>query len=198
MNTQPVLANTDPTDADEILVAFRDALPGASVAQWSAQYPTLGRDFARIAASTFAGPDTDTSYIAQSQRLAAVQSRKLAELKAAYLGTAQLAAIIDKERGFTAAKIAEAIALPAPYVAKLNQRLFAVASIPQTLINRLADAIGRSANEVAAYLALPPTLSRAAAYRADDNPTISGQEDFQSVLAADTTVSADSKAEYGK
>jgi hypothetical protein len=104
--------------------------------------------------------------------------------------------LVDKESGLTAAKIAQAIALPLPFVAKLNQRLFTASSLPAALVGRIADAIGRSTDEVIGFLAGPPTLARSAAYRSDDAPVVGEQEDFQAALLADDSVSAEAKATY--
>ena len=147
--------NTELTiDNDATLTAFATDLETGTtvrVADWSERYPALGRDFARVAASHFAGetPDTTGDAPTESRLLFALRQRKKA-----YFAVAALTSLVDKERGITAAKLASALELPLAFVAKLNQRLFHAATIPATLINRLAETVGRGADEIAAYLAL--------------------------------------------
>lgn len=197
MNTQATIAENLNTDADAIVAAFVDALEkgGVSVAEWSGRYPQFGRDFARIAAQSFGGGAVGEDS-ATTDRLQRVAQSALLKYKAAYLGVQPLVSLVDKERGVTAANLAKATLLPLPLVAKLNQRLFTAASVPAALIGRVADAIGRTTDEVIAFLAGPPMLARSAAYRADDAPVVGTQEDFQAALLADDSVSPEAKAAY--
>ena len=206
MNTQ-VVEEILNTEGDAIVTAFAEALAkgGASVADWSARYPEFGRDFARIAAQSFTFGTTfePDAFFAESDRDAAATERlrnvaqnTLLRYKAAYLGTQSLVSLVDKESGVTAAKLAEATLLPLPFVAKLNQRLFTAASVPAQVVARIAETIGRSVDEVNAFLAGPPMLSRAAAYRADDAPMVGEQEDFHAALQADASVPENIKALY--
>lgn len=205
MNTQ-VVADTLNNDGDAIVTAFADALASgdASVADWSARYPELGRDFARVAAQNFAenretrasAPTDMTHSDALANRLRSVARNTLLRYKTAYIGEEPLVSLVDKERGITAARIAQATLLPLPFVAKLNQRLFTAASIPTAAVARIADAIGRSVEDVRVFLAGPPMLARAAAYRSDDAPMVGEQEDFTAALQSDEGVSPEARALY--
>ncbi len=198
MNTQAAtVADNLDRDADAIVTAFAEALEngGASVADWSGRYPRFGRDFARIAARNFGGA-AEGDDAATAERLRRVARGALLKYKVAYLGVQPLTALVDKERGITAAQLAQATLLPLPFVAKLNQRLFSAASVPTALVARIADAVGRTADEVAAFLAGPPMLARAAAYRADDAPVVGAQEDFGTALLADEAVSTEAREAY--
>ena len=194
MTTQT--APITPNDTDGILTAFaQDYEAGvANVADWSKRFPDLGRDFARVAAQAFAGSDAAPE---PDERLQRVALNALRLHKAAYLSAAPLVSLIDKERGITAAALAAAIGLPLPFVAKLNQRLFHAATIPQALVTRLADATRRSVDDVNAFLLAPPTLARGAAYRADDAPVVGQAADFADALRADASVSPEARALYG-
>lgn len=198
MNTQTTVAENFDAEGDAIVAAFAEALEngGASVADWSGRYPRFGRDFARIAARNFGGTVAAGEDAEATARLQRVAQDALRKHKAAYLGVQPLVSLVDKERGITAAGIAQATMLPLPFVAKLNQRLFTAASVPAALVGRVAEAIGRTTDEVVAFLAGPPTLARAAAYRSDDAPVVGEQEDFQAALFADATVSPEAKAAY--
>ena len=180
---------------DALLTAFAaDYETGAAtVAAWSKQYPALGRDFARVAANAYAGDAPD---VATDDRMNALLLAALRQRKSAYLGAAVIVSLVDKERGITAAKIAAAIDLPVPYVGKLNQRLFRAATLPARLVERLADAVGRSVDDVVAFLSASPTLAHGAAYRADDAPVVPDAEDFAATLARDGTVSTEARLLY--
>lgn len=180
---------------DALLTAFaQDVETGAAtVADWGNRYPALSRDFARIAADAFAGAAPEA---APDDRLQSVLMNALRKHRSAFNGAAAMVSLVDKERGITAARIAQTIALPLPYVAKLNQRLFRVATLPARLLERLAVAVERSVEDVTAYLSAPPTLARGAAYRADDAPTVADAEDFALALRADTSVSPETRTFY--
>ncbi|MBC8142985.1 MAG: hypothetical protein H7Y38_16295 [Armatimonadetes bacterium] len=192
MNPNPTL---DAQNDDALLTAFAQDVEtaAATVADWSRRYPTLGGDFARVATDTFAGA---TPEVAPDDRLQAVLMNALRKQKGAYLGASAIVSLVDKERGITAARIAQTIALPLPYVAKLNQRLFRIATLPARLLERLADAVERSVEDVTAYLSQPPTLARGAAYRSDDAPTVADAEDFVAALRADESVSPETRDLY--
>lgn len=183
--------NETTNNGDALLIAFANDYESgtATVTDWAARYPALARDFVRIAADPRGHESAD-------DRTNAVLLRSLRKQKNAYLGAAAFASLVDKERSITAAKIAQAIALPLPFVAKLNQRLFRAATLPARLVEKLADAVGRSVDDVTAYLSAPPTLARNAAYSNPDAPTLGEAEDFAVALQRDADVSAEARMMY--
>ena len=78
-----------------------------------------------------------------------------------------------KAQGLTAKALAAQIGIGLPLVAKLNQRLIRLATLPDELINRMAEALQTSGEQVRAYLARPATLSAAAQYKSDGVPSVS-------------------------
>ena len=189
MNTQ-IITETLENDTDAVLIAFTDALEkgGASLVDWSERYPGLGRDFARLAAQSFAGIRGTVAESTNVERLQSVALAALRKQKSAYFATQPLMTLVDKERGITAAKLAQTTLLPVPFIAKLNQRLFIASTVPGELIARIAEAIGRTVDDVASYLSGPPLLARAAAYRSDDAPIVGEPEDFSKALLTDRTI----------
>ena len=188
-------------EADGLLIAFAEDVERGtgSVAEWSGRYPMLARDFARIAVESFLpdpGPEheslADPAHLQRAGRaaLAAFRQSRAPKLVPA------LQSLTDRNRGILPDTIAKKLGLPVAYVAKLQRRLFVPESLPASLIWRLAEAIERTADEVSAYLAAPPTLARAAAYRSDDAPTVGKQEDFMELLRADASVPLETKAAY--
>lgn len=197
MSTMSVI-ETNSGDVDAILVAFAEATKegGAKVAEWSDRYPTLARDFARIAADSFANDPQETIDTTQLERLRTVGRTRLAALRTQQ--TAPLASLLNATQGRTAPVLAEWVGLPVAYIAKLERRLFALESLPRVLIEKIASAVDRSVEDVTVFLSGSPTLARGAAYRSDNAPTLGKQEDFLHLLASDDTVSEESKTLYGE
>ena len=197
MSTMSVI-ETNNGDMDAILVAFAEATKegGTTVAEWSDQYPTLARDFARIAADNFAGDPQEAVDTAQLERLRVVGRARLATLRTQQ--AAPLASLLNATQGRTAPILAEWIGLPVAYIAKLERRLFALESLPRVLIEKIASAVDRSVDDVTTFLSGSPTLARGAAYRSDNAPTLGKQEDFRHLLANDDSVSEESKTLYGE
>lgn len=85
---------------------------------------------------------------------------------------------LAKARGITPKQFALNLGIGVSIAAKLNRRLIQVASIPDKLIERIADQLQVGAEQVRAFLALPPTLSHGAAYRSQTAPEAGAAEEF--------------------
>lgn len=189
--------------ADAALMQFSQA-QNASVSEWTARYPELGRDFALLAADRFAG-DGESENEAATARVRAIGARTLAAFHAKQTATvlpfsqsAPLVSLLDKERGITADVLAARLGLPKIYVAKLERRSFAAASVPRSLIAAVADEVRRGFDEVMAFLSVPPAIgTRGMAYKSDAAPALGVQEDFAAALAADAGVSDEAKRRFG-
>jgi hypothetical protein len=59
------------------------------------------------------------------------------------------------------------------------------ASIPQEILEGLADALERNVASVAAYLNQPPTFAAGVSYRSEGVPTLAEPADFYVALLAD-------------
>jgi transcriptional regulator with XRE-family HTH domain len=118
----------------------------------------------------------------QFRSRAAAESRPLVSLKAA-----------AERRGLTLKSLAGAMDLGLPIVAKLEQRLLRAESIPGRLLDRLADTLQVTRDQVAAYLSRPPALSATALYRADSAPKTGDQEEFNRAIETCAGMSAEQK-----
>ncbi len=87
-----------------------------------------------------------------------------------------------KAQGLTPKALAETIHLDIPLLAKLEQRGIRVATIPQALVQSIADTLHRSVSDVMAYLIGPPRLPAAAHFRARQAPVVRPEEDFHTAL----------------
>ena len=94
-----------------------------------------------------------------------------------------------EEIGFEPSRFAHAVGVGDSLLRKLDRRLIAFASIPQELIDRLAQVVQREATTVIAYLRQDPKLPGTTEYRSEQAPIIMDLEDFFDAVHADPTIS---------
>lgn len=102
-----------------------------------------------------------------------------------------------KELGLDAQALAERCDLSVSLIAKLDRRLIAFASVPQQLVQKVADVLKTSASRVSAYLEQPMVLAGGARYRSGTRPGLPAkQQEFFDAVRADPTLSADQRARW--
>jgi hypothetical protein len=204
MNSELEARNTenDTFSSDEILVAFAEALEvsatPAVVRDWMGRYPAQAKAIARYAAdrlrpATGFGQAFGDGAVANSPvsaaRLRQIAGEVVAARRAASAvhGVSPLRSLLDaaKERGLAAEAAAARLDVPFGVFVKLHRRLVAPESVPAAFVRRLAETVGRTADEITAYLRQPPTLAAGASYRADAAPTVGAQESFADALRSD-------------
>lgn len=177
-------------NGDEVLTAFART-DGANLTEWMNRYPAQARELARFASERWTGEDKTPAQPQAVARireigLASLQARRTAEAATFATGgalTNLVAAATAK--GLDADAVAAKLQVPYALFFKLHRRLIAAESVPASFVRSLADTIGRTVDEVSAYLRQPPTLAAGASYRADDTPTVGAQEDFATALRSD-------------
>jgi len=164
--------------ADAILTEFASD-PTARVADWAVRYPAQSRAFARLSADrAFPLPAGDEA------RVHSLGLAVLREKRAVYgVGLASLKAAAEA-KGLTAESAAAALAVPVGLFWKLHRRLIAFESIPVAFVQRLAQTLDRTVEELASYLRQPPQLAAGASYKNDGAPE-ARQESFQEALQND-------------
>ncbi len=197
-----------PRDEDALFAAWnedRQARAPRSLREWVNRYPQYAPSLVAWAADMpllecaleSAAPDRSAE-----ARTLAVGRQALAEMRAQYFAAQPEAApapAIDnllqtaKTQGLTAGKLAARLNVGLPLVAKLNQRLVRLATIPQPLLQGLADELHTGVEQVRAYLARPATLAASAQYKADGIPQVSAPEDFADAIRACTDMTGDQK-----
>lgn len=75
----------------------------------------------------------------------------------------------------------------------LDRRLIKVPTIPGELIERISKAIGRSREQIIAYLKGDSTLVEGAHHRADQAPQLAAKQDFAEAVRLDTTMTEDQR-----
>lgn len=188
---------------DEILVAFAEALEASAtpavVRDWMGRYPAQAKAIARYAADRLRpgtgsfGQAFGDAAVANAP-VSAVRLRQIAQdvirsrrMAAVNASPSPLRSLLDaaRERGMEAEEAASRLDVPFGVFVKLHRRLISPESVPATFVRRLAEAVGRTADEVSAYLRQPPTLAAGASYRADSTPTVGTQESFADALRSD-------------
>ena len=144
----------------------------AALIQWTAAEPVL-----EYAASL---PENAPG----EAKTRAVGRQVLAEMRARYtVQSAPVLTIISlqdaaKAQGKTLKTLARQIGIGFTVACKLQDRLIHAATVPQALVQRLADALGLSGEQVRAYLQQPPRLAAGAMYKSDGVPQAAAPQDF--------------------
>ncbi|HEX6818042.1 MAG TPA: hypothetical protein VF120_06665 [Ktedonobacterales bacterium] len=98
--------------------------------------------------------------------------------------------------GYTPKRLAESVGLTTELLGKLEAKAIAVATIPPTLVRRLADALKVAPEAVAAYLGATRAGQAGAFYYSDQPPT-QQQEAFIDAVQA-SALSPELKREWGE
>jgi hypothetical protein len=185
MNTA---VNVNESERDEVLVAFAQA-GEKDLAEWSRRYPAFAGDFARFAAERWAGEENMPADSAAAAHVRQIGLEAVRHLRAALVPTTAPAVTsllaVAMTHGLDAEAVAAKLDVPYALFFKLHRRLIAPDSVPAKFVAALAEAVGRTADDISFYLRQPATLAAGASYRADDTPTVGAQESFADALRAD-------------
>jgi hypothetical protein len=172
--------NTEET-AIEIAIAFATT-KGATVTDFATRYPGSEGILAQVATEKWLGgtvpTNADTNINVRNIGLAMLEARK----SALTFTLNQLAT----EKGLDADSVAERLNLPVALFWKLQRRLIAFETLPATLAPKLGEVLGKTANEIRAYLRLSPQIANGASFKSDTMPEIV-QESFAEALASEGT-----------
>jgi hypothetical protein len=173
--------NTNSNNTEEIAIAFATT-SGASIADFATRYPGTESILAQVATEKWLGGTVptiaDTNINVRNTGLALLEARK----SALTFTLNQLAT----EQGLDADGVAEKLKLPVALFWKLQRRLIAFETLPATLAPKLAEVLGKTADEIRAYLRLSPQLANGASFKSDTMPEIV-QESFTEALASEGT-----------
>lgn len=192
-------------EADALLIAFAQEGPEADLRIWAERHPSHARDFARLAATRWAGEEKGAVDTATVNRLRDIGMATLracrpapATATPARPALAPLTHLLNAASSCGLSPDALAAKLEVPYglLFKLHRRLLAPASLPGQLVNSLAEALNRTADEVAAYLRQPPLMAAGASYRSDSVPEVGTQETFEEALVDDPETTLEQKSRW--
>ncbi len=156
---------------------------------WINAYPGFEADFVRWATelpllqAALYGPGDP----AEEARLAKVGRSVVAEMRARYgMAHPAMTSLTDaaRQQNLRLRDVAERVGVGMPIVSKLEQRLLRFTSLPETLIQKLAETLELGTETVRDYLRQPPTLAAGAAYQYTGKtaPQVAGQEDFAEAI----------------
>ncbi len=199
---------TEPERLEGVLDAYvaSGAGPNAALDEWIRRYPEFERELIEFAASWSLmkwlphAPDAEevdeTTLVLRGmsvvQDLLHRQSSESASDPVTPIGS-----LITEGRaqGLDPRRLAQAVGVGDSLLSKLDRRLITPASIPQELIERLAQVTQRKVTTITAYLQQGPTLTAAAEHRSEQAPKLMEPEDFFDAVGADPTISRE-QADY--
>jgi len=115
-----------------------------------------------------------TSDAAQAARL--TEFMRLNTVPARHTGLEGGIFTAARAAGHVPARLASAMGLGLSVLARMDRRLLAPDSVPRRVLVALSRALAVSVGDLQAYLALPPTLSPRASYRAYTSPVLAVRE----------------------
>lgn len=152
------ILKTVPGDADvyEATLAFDRALDAAPndpalLRRWAARFPEFEDDFITLGLNRCVPGAAEP-----------------AAARSPLTGLASEA----EARGLSVAALAQTLRLDRTLLLRLDQRVLEAWSLPAALIERLAEALERSTDEIRAYFAGPPKLASGTHYKAKAAPKI--------------------------
>jgi hypothetical protein len=194
---------------EDVLDAFvaSAADPGdASLADWIRRYPQYERELTEFAASwslmRSLPPAPDAEQVDEEtlvlRGMSVVQNLLHRQQTAAVAAAVPFESLLAEAQshGLEPAHLAQATGLGVAALAKLERRLIRFGSIPREAIERLAAAVQRGTDAVAAYLQGSPQFAAAAAHRAEQAPQLAEQEDFFEAVRADPTMTEEQRAAW--
>ena len=190
-----------PEDADvyDVTLAFDQALEAAphdqaQLTRWTAHFPQFADELIAVGYARFAFGLTLTDPVAEY----AVEKEYVVESVPI---RAPLTNLMDdaKLRGLDPGRFAQELGLDKLLLGKLNRRTLDALSLPRLLVERLAQTLERSFDEVAAYLNGGMRLADGAYYKARQAPSIvaeSGQpkQSFAAALQSGAQIAEEDKA----
>ena len=201
----------EPEETDDVLMAFaaaREAAPDDKtlLRSWTNRYPQfadalIAVDYARLMTGMTLtdalddGPE-DAEIMALGREIIQAQ-RQAAKPHAARPPLTSLVSDAAA-RGLDAGAVASALRLDRLLLGRLEQRLLDAATLPMSLVRQIAQMLGRSSDEVAAYLRGGPRLAMQAQYRASRAPSLPASEatqlSFAEALQGGQNMSEEDKA----
>lgn len=162
------------------------------------QYAEELADFAAARAVAKHAPEEDLEP-AEEMRFQALGlanlQRVLSETQAPETAVGIIQSLTDlaKSKGLNRTKLAQALGLSVSLVQYLEKRRLDYATIPQSLITKIADVLETAQNQVAAYLNQPPDYAAQSSFKTNTRAEQSQAKNFRDAVSEDQQLSADEK-----
>jgi hypothetical protein len=184
---------------------------GASYAileKWTARYPEYARELANVAAGEAVlrhTPETSDELDEQRLRRTGLDAAQgvLERIRAARPTLLAAAApqpvwpgLMGRARevGLTIRQVAERTQLSVTLVGLLDRRLVRFASIPEEVLDALANTLQTQVDSIARYMQQSPSFAPSASFRAEVAPTLPQTQDFADAVRQDPTLDEDRRA----
>ena len=187
---------------EDILDAYvaSDIGPNCPLDEWTRRYPEFEQELIEFAASwslmKWLPPSPGAEEVGEEtlvlRGMSIVQNllhSQSSESASESVSSFESLIVAGRERGLDPRRLAQAVGLGDSLLRKLDRRLIIQASIPQELIDRLAQVVQRETMTIIAYLRQDPTLAATTDYRSEQAPTIMDLENFFDAVRADPTIS---------
>ena len=175
-----------PDDADvyEATLAFDRALDAAPedrtlLRRWAARFPQFEDDFVTVGFGRFALGLTLTAPLADYD--AGYEAEPAPVTRPALIGLASEA----QARGLSLADLARSLRMDRTLLVRLEQRVLDAWTLPSALIDRLAQALERTSDEISAYLGGGQRLASGTHYRSHTAPRMLAERPAASRSFAD-------------
>lgn len=170
-----MLENLEGTPADELQIILGNLSPNAEAEEqgFIDQLRLMRRGLKTDAGEALAGPQEEATRGGAPFRGLVSEARK---------------------RGLTTEELADAAQLSVPLIIKLDLRQIRYSSIPRQVIEDVAGAIKRSAEQVAQYLQGDPLRTAALYAEADAAREEQEPQDFFHLVSVDTSLSVDRRS----
>lgn len=193
---------------EDVLEGYAVATPDpsdlAALRSWIARYPQYASELME-----FAGNRSLFQFLPEPEVSSAEEERFISEglafakrlaaqsTRAAVDESAPVSSIVKagQQLGLKVIQLAADTGLSVGLVMMLEQRLITFASIPQAVVGRVATALRRSEESVAAYLRQPASMAPNASYKSQSQPKLTSQQEFADAVRDDRVLSAEQKAE---
>lgn len=167
--------------------------------EWVMAHPEQAQSLVAWASaeSVFQVAEERSVYAISEERAQALGASVLAEVRGKMEASSRpLQSIVAtaKERGLSVKTLAQRIGVGVTLVAKLQDRLLVANSVPNALVERLSEALDVTAEQIRAYLQLPPQLAKGAMYKSADVPVVGAQQEFEKAIESALDMSAAEKA----
>lgn len=196
---------SDKFKLEEVLEEYAAATPNgndlAELRKCSEKYPQYAEDLADYAAARAVAKhapeeELEAEEEKRFQALGLTNLRRvLSEIKTPADSAENISSLIElaKSKGLNRIKLAQALELSVSLVQYLEKRRLAFASIPQSLIARIADVLETAENQVAAYLNQSPDYAAQSSFKSATRAEESSAKSFHEAVREDQQLSADEK-----
>ena len=166
-------------EEDDVLLAYTQARLAAPndrtlLREWASRYPAHADALIGVSYAEFTAGISLTDPLEDGPEDAETVALGGAVLDAHFAAPTALLSLVAEAgaRGLAPRAFAQSLRLDTPTLSRLNQRLLEAATLPRALVRQVAQALGRSTDEVRAYLRCPPRLATGAQYKARQTPVL--------------------------